>query len=455
MSMNLFDTALIKKYDQSGPRYTSYPTANNFSQFSIEDYQKQAALSNERKNPISLYCHIPFCDTVCFYCGCNKVVTKDKGKAEPYLQRLFKEIDRQAKLFDDTRVVEQMHFGGGTPTFLSNDQILALSEKLQSAFNFAQEGEYSIEIDPRGVDENTIKALAKARFNRISLGVQDFNSQVQKAVNRIQSFEQTKSVIEFARANGFESISIDLIYGLPKQSVQTFETTLNQVAQLRPDRISLFNYAHLPELFKPQRRINVDELPSADEKLAIFKYSMDFLLSEGYVYIGMDHFALPQDPLAIAQNEGQLYRNFQGYSTHAQCDIVGLGLSAIGQVGDSFSQNEKNLEAYYQRIDAGELPIVKGQIINEDDKIRRAVIMDLICHFELDFSKVEKHFGIVFTDYFADALPALVEMDSDGLLELSDNSIRVMDKGKLLIRNVCMVFDAYLANSNTQFSKTI
>jgi len=348
-----------------------------------------------------------------------------------------------------------MHFGGGTPTFLSNDQILALSEKLQSAFNFAQEGEYSIEIDPRGVDENTIKALAKAKFNRISLGVQDFNSQVQKAVNRIQSFEQTKSVIEFARANGFESISIDLIYGLPKQSVQTFETTLNQVAQLRPDRISLFNYAHLPELFKPQRRINVDELPSADEKLAIFKYSMDFLLSEGYVYIGMDHFALPQDPLAIAQNEGQLYRNFQGYSTHAQCDIVGLGLSAIGQVGDSFSQNEKNLEAYYQRIDAGELPIVKGQIINEDDKIRRAVIMDLICHFELDFSKVEKHFGIVFIDYFADALPALVEMDSDGLLELSDNSIRVMDKGKLLIRNVCMVFDAYLANSKTQFSKTI
>ncbi len=453
--MSLFDLALIKKYDQSGPRYTSYPTANNFSAFTHDDYKQQVDISNSRGGPISLYTHIPFCDTVCFYCGCNKVVTKDKTKAEPYLDAIFKEIDMQGELFDSNRNVEQMHFGGGTPTFLSNEQIIRLSEKLQSAFNFAEDGEYSIEIDPRGVDEDTIKALAKAKFNRISLGVQDFNDDVQKAVNRIQSYKQTKAVIGIARANGFESVSIDLIYGLPKQSVATFETTLKQVSELRPDRISLFNYAHLPELFKPQRRINVLELPSADEKLAIFKYSMDYLLDLGYVYIGMDHFALPEDPLAIAQSEGQLYRNFQGYSTHADCDIVGLGLSSIGQVGDSFAQNEKNLENYYKVIDAGNLALIKGQTINDDDKVRRAVIMDLICHFKLDFAKVEKEQGIVFKDYFADSFARLEQMHDDGLIELTDNSITVMDKGRLLIRNICMVFDAYLATSKTQFSKTI
>ncbi len=453
--MSLFDTALIKKYDHSGPRYTSYPTANNFSEFSINEYQAQVEISNQNKRAISLYCHIPFCDTVCYYCGCNKVVTKDKTKAEPYLQRLFQEIELQAELFDQNHQVAQMHFGGGTPTFLSNEQIIRLSEKLQEAFNFSDKGEYSIEIDPRGVDEDTIKALAKARFNRVSLGVQDFDMDVQKAVNRVQSFAQTKAVVDLSRAHGFKSISIDLIYGLPKQSVQSFEATLEKVAELRPDRISLFNYAHLPELFKPQRRINILELPSADEKLAIFKFSMDFLLDQGYVYIGMDHFALPQDPLAIAQQQGELYRNFQGYSTHAQCDIVGLGLSAIGQVGDSFSQNEKDIVRYYAALDAGKLPIIKGQVINEDDKIRRAVIMDLICHFQLDFASIEWGFGIQFKSYFADELLRLGEMDADGLLALNENSIQVLDKGKLLIRNICMVFDAYLATSKTQFSKTI
>lgn len=453
--MSLFDLDLIKKYDQSGPRYTSYPTANNFSAFDAGDYQQQVEISNDRGGPISLYVHIPFCDTVCFYCGCNKVVTKDKTKAEPYLEALFKEIDFQGALFDDKRLVEQMHFGGGTPTFLSGEQIIRLSEKLQSAFNFSDQGEYGIEIDPRGVDEDAIKALAQARFNRISLGVQDFDPEVQKAINRIQSFEQTQSVIELSRANGFDSVSIDLIYGLPKQSVDSFKRTLAQVSELRPDRISLFNYAHLPELFKPQRRIDVLELPSADEKLDIFRYSMDYLLELGYVYIGMDHFALPSDPLAIAQQQGQLYRNFQGYSTHADCDIVGLGLSSIGQVGDSFSQNEKNLEAYYQAIDAGDIPIIKGQRINADDKVRRAVIMDLICHFQLDFAKVEREQNIEFANYFADALPKLAEMHEDGLIQLSDQGIQVMDRGRLLIRNICMVFDAYLAKSKTRFSKTI
>lgn len=382
-------------------------------------------------------------------------MTKDKGKAEYYLDALFNEIDKQGALFDSERQVEQMHFGGGTPTFLSNQQILRLSEKLQSVFNFSKHGEYSIEIDPRGVDEGTIKALAKARFNRISLGVQDFNTAVQKAVNRVQSFEQTQSVIKLARDYNFESISIDLIYGLPKQSVESFKTTLKQISELKPDRISLFNYAHLPELFKPQRRIDVLELPNADEKLAIFKYSMDFLLEQGYVYIGMDHFALPEDPLAIAQRQGHLYRNFQGYSTHADCDIVGLGLSSIGQVGDSFSQNEKNLQQYYETIESGDLPVIKGQIIQADDKIRRAVIMDLICHFKLDFDKIEANFNIDFNNYFADALNELGEMHKDGLIELTENSIKVMERGKLLIRNICMVFDAYLSSSKTQFSKTI
>jgi len=382
-------------------------------------------------------------------------VTKDKGKAEHYLDALFNEIDKQGALFDSERLVEQMHFGGGTPTFLSNQQILRLSEKLQSVFNFSKHGEYSIEIDPRGVDEGTIKALAKARFNRISLGVQDFNTAVQKAVNRVQSFEQTQSVIKLARDYNFESISIDLIYGLPKQSVESFKTTLKQISELKPDRISLFNYAHLPELFKPQRRIDVLELPNADEKLAIFKYSMDFLLEQGYAYIGMDHFALPEDPLAIAQQQGHLYRNFQGYSTHADCDIVGLGLSSIGQVGDSFSQNEKNLQQYYETIESGDLPVIKGQIIQADDKIRRAVIMDLICHFKLDFDKIEANFNIDFNNYFADALNELGEMHKDGLIELTENSIKVMERGKLLIRNICMVFDAYLSSSKTQFSKTI
>lgn len=453
--MSFFDISLIKKYDRSGPRYTSYPTANNFQDFSIQEYEQQTTLSNKLQRPLSIYVHIPFCDTVCFYCACNKVVTKDKTKAAPYLERLFKEVDMQSALFDTKRTVKQLHFGGGTPTFLSNQELLSLSEKLQQAFNFAIDGEYGIEIDPRGVDEKTIKTLAKARFNRISLGVQDFNEQVQKAVNRIQSFNQTKQVVKTARENGFKSVSIDLIYGLPKQSINTFKTTLKQVLDILPDRISLFNYAHLPELFKPQRRINLIDLPNADEKLSIFQYSMDFLLENGYVYIGMDHFALPNDELAIAQKQRQLYRNFQGYATHANCDIIGLGLSSIGQVGDSFSQNEKDMEKYYQKIDTNKLAIIKGRSINIDDKIRRSIIMDLICHFELNFAKVEREFDIVFNEYFASCIKSLEEMKNDNLLEIDKKSIKVKDKGKLLIRNICMVFDAYLDNAKSQFSKTI
>ena len=453
--MGLFDVDLINKYNRSGPRYTSYPTANNFSELSLQDYQQQSVLSNQRKTSISLYCHIPFCNTVCYYCGCNKFVTKDKSMAEPYIEALFKEVDMQSPLFDKGRLVEQMHFGGGTPTFLSGEQIIRLSNKLQQSFNFSTDGEYSIEIDPRGIDKSLIESLAIARFNRISLGVQDFDLEVQKAINRVQSFEQTKAVIGLSRENGFKSISIDLIYGLPRQSEDTFKRTLERVQELRPERISLFNYAHLPELFKPQRRINIEELPSPSEKLDIFQHSLEYLIGLGYVYIGMDHFALPNDPLAIAQSEGNLYRNFQGYSTHSECDIIGLGLSSIGQVADSFSQNEKNLEKYYQALESGQLPIVKGLIINQDDKIRRELIMELICHFEVSISSLEQRYSINFKNYFANSLEKLDEMQNDGLVVLTNDSIKVMDKGKLLVRNICMIFDNYLKSGSTSFSKTI
>ena len=453
--MGLFDIDLINKYNRSGPRYTSYPTANNFSELSLEDYKRQSVLSNQRKTSISLYCHIPFCNTVCYYCGCNKVVTKDKSRAEPYIEALFKEIDMQSSLFDKDRLVEQMHFGGGTPTFLSGEQIIRLSNKLQQSFNFSTDGEYSIEIDPRGIDESLIESLAIAKFNRISLGVQDFDQEVQNAVNRVQSFEQTKAVIGMSRENGFKSISIDLIYGLPRQSKDTFKVTLESVKELLPDRISLFNYAHLPQLFKPQRRIDIEELPSPSEKLDIFHYSLEYLIEIGYTYIGMDHFALPEDPLAIAQSKGNLYRNFQGYSTHSECDIVGLGLSSIGQVADSFSQNEKSLDKYYKVLESGQLPIVKGLIINQDDKIRRELIMELICHFEVNISSLEKRYSIKFANYFASSLEKLSEMQNDGLIEMKNDSLKVLDKGRILVRNICMIFDNYLESSDAKFSKTI
>ena len=453
--MRLFDIDLINKYNRSGPRYTSYPTANNFSELSLEEYKRQSVMSNQRRTTISLYCHIPFCDTVCYYCGCNKVVTKDKSRAEPYIEALFKEIDMQSSLFDKDRLVEQMHFGGGTPTFLSGEQIIRISNKLQQSFNFSTDGEYSIEIDPRGIDESLIESLAKARFNRISLGVQDFDLEVQKAINRVQSFEQTKAVIGMSRENGFKSISIDLIYGLPRQSKDTFKETLESVKELLPDRISLFNYAHLPQLFKPQRRIDIEELPSPSEKLDIFQYSLEYLIEIGYTYIGMDHFALPEDPLAIAQSKGNLYRNFQGYSTHSECDIVGLGLSSIGQVADSFSQNEKSLDKYYKVLESGQLPIVKGLIINQDDKIRRELIMELICHFEINISSLEKRYSIKFANYFASSLEKLSEMQNDGLIEMKNDSLKVLDKGRILVRNICMIFDNYLESSDAKFSKTI
>ena len=459
MSNLLFDKELIQRYDKAGPRYTSYPTAVQFTpDFSVADYKQQVELSNQRGNPLSLYFHIPFCDTVCFYCGCNKVVTKDRTKASPYLQRVYKELELQSNLFDNKRKVEQLHWGGGTPTFISHEEMRELMAMTRKYFTLLDDdqGEYSIEIDPREATADTIKLLRELGFNRMSLGVQDFEPAVQKAVNRIQSEAQTTAVIDAARETGFQSVSLDLIYGLPHQTVESFDRTLDKILALDPERLSVFNYAHLPELFKPQRRINETDLPAPDEKLAILKSCIDKLTTAGYIYIGMDHFAKPDDELAIAQANGTLYRNFQGYSTHADCDLVALGITSIGKVANCYSQNLKTLDDYYAAIDQGELAIFRGITLNDDDILRREVINQLICNFVLDIPTIESSFNITFADYFAVELKELAGMQQDGLLTLSDKRIAVTAAGKLLIRNICMSFDAYLRKKSEQrYSRVI
>lgn len=455
----VFDEALIRRYDKSGPRYTSYPTAVQFHEdFSVEDYRAQVEISNQSGGPLSLYFHIPFCDTVCYYCGCNKVVTKDRSKAAPYLQRLHKEIEMQASLFTGERMVDQLHWGGGTPTFISHDEMRELMAQTRRHFHLHEDGkgEYSIEIDPREVKDDTIQLLAELGFNRMSLGVQDFDVKVQKAVNRIQSEEETLFAMRSARESGFRSISVDLIYGLPHQSCESFSQTLDKMIEAAPDRLSVFNYAHLPEMFKPQRRINAEELPSAEEKLLILQMTIERLTAAGYVYIGMDHFARPEDELAVAQREGSLYRNFQGYSTHADCDLIGLGITSIGQVANCYAQNVKTVDAYFGDIDSGKLPLYRGIVLTDDDVLRREVITQLICHFQLSMPSIETQFEIDFQHYFAYELEQLGLMEKDGLLQLTDKSILVSDAGKLLIRNICMVFDTHLRNKREQrFSKVI
>jgi len=457
----IFDAELIRRYDRSGPRYTSYPTAVQFvDTFDAARYRELAAASVAERpdRPLSLYFHIPFCDTVCFYCACNKHVTKDRGLAQPYLDRLQHEIAMQAALFPDGRVVEQLHWGGGTPTFISAAQMRELMATTRAHFTLADDasGEYSVEVDPREAPPETIRLLREIGFNRLSMGVQDFDPAVQKAVNRLQSEEITLASLAAARACGFRSISLDLIYGLPKQSVSSFATTLDKIIDLGPDRLSVFNYAHLPELFKPQRRIHPDELPSAAVKLEILQLTTERLAAAGYVYIGMDHFARPDDELAVAQREGTLYRNFQGYSTHAECDLIGFGATSIGSVGNSYAQNRRELEAYYQAIDAGELAVFRGVELDADDLLRRAVITDLICHFRLEFAAVEARFNVDFSDYFARELAELAPMQDDGLLTLAPGRIDVTPAGRFLIRNICMVFDRYLRATATQrFSKVI
>jgi len=455
-----FDSQLIKKYDIAGPRYTSYPTAVQFSpEFTEEDYRQQAAKSNQSGRDLSLYFHLPFCDTICYYCACNKVITKDRRKADPYLETLHKEIAMQAKLFDPSRKVNQLHWGGGTPTFISHQQMIELMQVTRQHFNLHDDdsGEYSIEIDPREVTQQSIKLLRDIGFNRMSLGVQDFDPAVQKAVNRLQTEAQTIDALNSAREYGFKSISTDLIYGLPLQTAESFSTTLQRIIEINPDRISLFNYAHMPELFKPQRRINEADMPSAEIKLTILKLSIEQLIDAGYVYIGMDHFAKPDDELSIAQQQGKLYRNFQGYATHADCDLVGMGITSIGTIDNSFSQNVKTLDEYQALINADKLAVFRGVTIDQDDLIRRDVIMQLICHFSLNFSLIEAKYNIEFNHYFAEEIKCLSDMREDGLIDLSTQNITVTAKGRLLIRNICMIFDRYLsaAQSQPRFSKAI
>ncbi len=456
----IWDAELIQRYNRQGPRYTSYPTAVEFTpDISQQDYIDALSQSAAAARPLSLYLHIPFCAHVCYYCGCNKIVTKHRSEAHPYLERLHREIEMQSALTSSTQEVEQLHWGGGTPTFLNNAEMSRLMEKIHKHFTLIgdNQADYSIEIDPREADWAVMGRLRDLGFNRVSIGVQDFDPKVQAAVNRVQSKAQTLSVIEAARALSFRSINLDLIYGLPHQSVASFMQTLDQVIAIRPDRLSVFNYAHLPERFKPQRRINEADLPSPQEKLQILEQSIMRLLDAGYVYIGMDHFALPDDSLARAQEEGELHRNFQGYTTHGHCDLIGMGVSSIGQIGDLYAQNSPDIALYQQAIDQNQFAIRRGLKVSQDDRIRRSVITELICHFDLDFSKIEMLYQINFNAYFEQEIEALVPFFTDKLIQRNDRGFSVTPRGRLLIRNICMVFDRYLhlKKEGQHFSKVI
>ncbi|WP_293762923.1 oxygen-independent coproporphyrinogen III oxidase [uncultured Aquitalea sp.] len=455
-----FDRELIERLDGSGPRYTSYPTADRFTPaFGEKDYRhwlKQRRIGANQK-PISLYAHIPFCNTVCYYCGCNKIITKDKTRADRYLDYLEKEIRMVAQTLGCREKVIQLHFGGGTPTFLSDDQLDRLMGMLRTHFEFLPEGEYSIEIDPRKVGRDTVHHLARLGFNRMSVGIQDFDPKVQEAVNRVQSEEETREVIEAAREAGFRSVSVDLIYGLPLQTRESVRETLERVIALNPDRIALYNYAHLPTVFMPQRRINEADLPAASVKLDILQDSVKRLSDAGYVFIGMDHFAKPEDDLAIALRQARLQRNFQGYSTHADCDMIGLGVSSIGKIGPCYTQSQKDVDSYYQMLDEGHLPTMRGMTLDSDDILRRSVIQALMCRFSLSVEAIEQVFGINFADYFAEELPAIREYHKMGLLTFDGDFLMVEPKGRFLIRNIAMLFDRHLRERQThaKYSKTI
>jgi oxygen-independent coproporphyrinogen III oxidase len=454
-----WDADLIRRYDLPGPRYTSYPTAVQFHN-EVGSFDLLHALRDSRKalRPLSLYVHVPFCANICYYCACNKVITKDRGRALPYLERLEKEINILSCHLDPRQPVEQLHFGGGTPTFLSHDELRRLMGHLRQHFTLLDDdsGDYGIEIDPREADWSTMGLLRELGFNRVSLGVQDLDPVVQRAINRLQSLEETRAIVEAARTLQFRSVNIDLIYGLPKQNPQSFARTVAEVIALQPDRLSVFNYAHLPERFMPQRRINSEDLPSPADKLAMLQGSIEQLTAAGYRYIGMDHFALPDDELATAQEDGTLQRNFQGYTTHGHCDLIGLGVSAISQIGDLYCQNSSDLGNYQQSLDNDQLATLRGLQCNQDDRIRRAVIQQLICEFQLDFATIEAQFNIDFRGYFAPLWPQLQQQARDGLIDLTDKGIDVRPAGRLLVRSVCMLFDHYLEQQNLQrFSRVI
>ena len=453
---------LLRRYDVSGPRYTSYPTADRFVEaFGESDYvqaleQRRAGVAS-KAYPLSLYVHIPFCESLCYYCACNKIITKHHERGEEYLRYLSREVELNIAHLGVGQTVSQVHLGGGSPTFLSDDELRALMAMLRRNFVFAPGGEYSIEVDPRTVTQARLATLAELGFNRLSFGVQDFEPAVQKAVHRIQPAEQVFDLVGASRDLGFESVNVDLIYGLPMQTPETFERTLAQVVKLNPDRIALYAYAHLPERFKPQRRIHAQDLPPAASKLAMLSSAMRILMEAGYVYVGMDHFALPNDALAIAKRQGRLHRNFQGYNTQPDCDLVALGVSAIGRVGATFNQNVKTLDEYYDLLNQGRLPVARGLALSRDDLVRRTVIMALMCQGSVLFESVEVSHLIQFKTYFANELDTLAKMQEQGLLVLDDAGIHVTELGWFFVRGVAMVFDKYLqADRNRErFSKII
>lgn len=456
----IFDPQLIRRFDVNGPRYTSYPTADRF----VEAFDAEAYRSWLGRRTIggigralSLYVHIPFCNTICYYCGCNKIITKDHGRSAKYIKYLARELDMQAEALDGSHDVIQLHWGGGTPTFLLDDEMRRLMELINNHFRLLPNGEYSIEVDPRKVNRDTVKLLAELGFNRMSVGVQDFEPAVQVAVNRVQSLDETRVVIDAAREFGFKSVSVDLIYGLPKQNVIGFNHTLDEIIKLSPDRLSVYNYAHLPSHFKPQRRIHEAELPNADAKLQILQTAIRRLTDAGYVFIGMDHFAKPEDELAIAQRQGRLHRNFQGYSTHAEADLLAFGVSAISKVGPTYCQNYRTLDEYYDAIDSDILPVMRGLELTADDLLRRSIIQALMCHFELSLESIEIAHLIDFKSYFASELADLKPMEDAGLLQIEDRWISVLPKGRMLVRAIAMVFDRYLRSDRerARYSKVI
>ena len=450
---------LVRRFDSLGPRYTSYPTADRFNAvFDESHYIKY--LENETSSSVqptlSIYVHLPFCASICYYCGCNKIITKDHGRSAKYLRYLEKEMSLVASHLHGNRQVVQLHLGGGTPTFLSADELRELMQMLRAHFNFAADAELGIEIDPRTVNPDMLTMLAELGFNRTSLGVQDFDPAVQQAVNRIQPYEMVEQAITASREAGFLSVNFDLIYGLPKQNLDSFSKTLDDVIRLSPDRIALYNYAHLPSRFKPQRRIAESDLPSAEERLQIFLMSLRRLLDAGYVYIGLDHFAKPDDDLTKAQISKTLHRNFQGYTTRAECDLIGLGLSSIGKVGSSYSQSVRTLDGYYERLDAGELPIEKGFELSSDDVLRRQIIMNFMCSEPIDFNAINRTYGIDFISYFSEELTRLKQYQDAELIKIDSSSIVVTPKGRMFVRAVGMVFDKYLQQTTTaQYSKLI
>lgn len=450
MTAAVFDRELIERYDGRGPRYTSYPTAVQLQAgFGEDEYREQVRLASAGAGaaPLSIYIHIPFCHSLCYYCGCSKIVTRNRERADQYLMALAREIALQGELFSRDRTVRQLHLGGGTPTYFDHGQMQRLLEALSTHFNLETEAgrEFSIEIDPRTVMPDDIAALARQGFNRISMGVQDFDAAVQAAINRLQSPEETRALVDAARATGFGSVSLDLIYGLPLQTVAGFDRTLDRVLEMRPDRLAIYSYAHLPNLFNAQKLIPEERLPAPEVKLEILGRTIERLTAAGYVYIGMDHFALAEDELTKAQRRGELQRNFQGYSTHADCDLIALGMTAIGHVGHSYSQNAKEIKTYEQSLAEGRLPIQRGLIMSRDDQIRGAVIQDIMCQGQLDLTKVGERFGIDARDYFAAEWERLRQLAADGLLELKPDALTVSSRGRLLLRAIAMIFDRYLA----------